>query len=314
VTRSPHTLAALASAAVRGLNPIRVESPPDFPHCEYDVAFVDDDRGMRWVVRAPRRTSAALSLEAEARVLAELRRRLPVAVPKPVGFVALPDGGRAVIYPYLSGAPLLVEDLQPATGLAVEVGRVIAALHEVPPEVFDEAGVPAYSADEYRLRRMAELDSAARSGDLPAALLERWERSLEDVSLWKFVSTPIHGDLAAEHILVDRVGARGPVHARVSGLIDWGAACVADPADDLAWVCLSEDEAAVDRVVEAYAMARREQPDRHLLDRARLAGELALVRWLNAGVAADDSSVIDEAQQAMLDLGRRFETGKPLGE
>ena len=30
-------------------------------------------------------------------------------------------------------------------------------------------------------------------------------------------------------------------------------------------------------------MARREQPDRHLLDRARLAGELALVRWLNAG-------------------------------
>ncbi len=33
-------------------------------------------------------------------------------------------------------------------------------------------------------------------------------------------------------------------------------------------------------------MGRREQPDRHLARRARLAGELALVRWLNAGLAA----------------------------
>jgi macrolide phosphotransferase len=314
VTRSPTTLAALASAAVRGLNPTRVESLPADVHSDYDVAFVDDDRGMRWVVRAPRRTAAALSLEAEARVLAELRRRLPVAVPDPVGFVALPEGGRAVIYPYLAGTPMVTGDLEPGTGLAVEIGRIIGALHEVPPEVFDEAGVPAYSADDYRLRRMAELDIAARAGDLPAALLARWERQLEDVSLWKFVATPIHGDLAAAHVLIDRVGARGPVHARVSGVTDWGEACVADPADDLAWVALSTDDRAVDTVLEAYAMARREQPDRHLLDRARLAGELALVRWLNAGMAADDSEIVDEAHQAIRSLAYRLQTAEPLAE
>jgi macrolide phosphotransferase len=312
VTRSPNALAALASAAVPGLNPVRVESPPDYAGAEYDVAFVDDDRGMRWVVRAPRRTAAALSLEAEARVLGELRRRLPVAVPEPVGFVPLPEGGRAVIYPFLVGEQLHADDLEAGSGLALEIGRVIAALHEVPPEVFDEAGVPTYSADDYRLRRMAELDSAARAGELPANLLTRWERYLEDVSRWRFAATPIHGDLAAEHVLVDRAGARGPVHARVSGLIDWAAACVADPADDLAWVALSADSGALDTVVEAYAMARREQPDRHLVQRARLAGELALVRWLNAGVAADDADIVDQAQTAMHHLAGQVAADQPL--
>ncbi len=312
MTRSPTALAALASAAVPGLNPVRVESPADYAYGEYDIAFVDDDRGTRWVVRAPRRTSAALSLEAEAQVLTELRRRLPVAVPEPVGFVALPEGGRAVIYPYLAGDQLHAADIAAGSGLAVEVGRVIAAVHEVPPEVFDQAGVPAYSAEDYRQRRLGELDIAARVGDLPAPLLARWERTLEDVSLWRFVATPIHGDLAAEHILVDRAGARGPVHARVSGLIDWGDACVADPADDLAWVTLTADERAIDTVLEAYVMARREQPDRHLMQRARLAGELALVRWLNAGSAAGDDDIVDQAHAAMRDLAARVAVTDPL--
>ena len=53
-------------------------------------------------------------------------------------------------------------------------------------------------------------------------------------------------------------------------------------------------------------MARREQPDRHLAHRARLAGELALVRWLNAGLAADDAGIVDEAHLAMRDLAERI--------
>lgn len=312
--RTPTALAALASAAMSGIRPIRVESPPDLPHCDYDVAFVEDDRGQRWVVRAPRRISAALSLEVEAQVLAELRRRLPVAVPQPIGFVSLPEGGRAVIYPFLLGRPMLIEDVEPRTGLAVELGKVVAAVHEVPPEVFDAAGVPSYTADQYRNRRMAEVDTAAQTGYLPARLLDRWERSLEDVRLWRFVPTPTHGDLATEHVLIERVGGLGPTHTRVSGLIDWGQACVADPADDLAWVTLSQDERAIDTVLESYAMGRREQPDRYLAARAHLAGELALARWLNAGVAVDESDVIDEAVLALRSLAERLQQAAPLGD
>ena len=53
-------------------------------------------------------------------------------------------------------------------------------------------------------------------------------------------------------------------------------------------------------------MGRREQPDRYLLERARLAGELALVRWLNAGLAGDDDAVVDEAPPAMRSLAYRL--------
>ena len=296
---------------MRGLNPIRA-TEPEFDGGEYDVAFVDDDRGQRWVVRAPRRVAAALSLEAEARVLAELRRQLPVAVPEPVGFVPLPEGGRAVIYPYLAGAVLHAPDLRPGPGLAVEIGRIFAALHEIEPGRFDQAGVPTYTAMEYRSRRLAELDQAARSGHVPGRLLEHWERELEDVSHWQFAATPIHGDLAAEHILIDRAGPRGPDQARVSGLLNWAEARVADPADDLAWVALTADAAAFDTVLESYVMGRREQPDRYLAQRARLAGELALVRWLNAGLAADDLGIVDEAHLAMRDLAARVAHDNPL--
>jgi hypothetical protein len=105
------------------------------------------------------------------------------------------------------------------------------------------------------------------------------------------VPTPVHGDLAGEHVLAHE--------GRVTGVLDWGEARVADPADDLAWVAASATPAAVDTVIEAYSLARGNRPDPHLLDRARLAGELALARWLLGGVAAEDAQVVDAATRAL---------------
>ena len=52
--RSPALLAALASAAVPGLDPVSVEALPSTPDQAFDVGFVRDHDGRRWVVRAPR--------------------------------------------------------------------------------------------------------------------------------------------------------------------------------------------------------------------------------------------------------------------
>lgn len=295
--RSALTLAALASASVAGLDPVTVGAPA-VDGMDFDVALVSDSRDRRWVVRAPRRTAAAAMIDVEARLLPRLAPRLPVAVPQPAGWCDLPEGGRCVVYPFLAGAPLQPGDLVPGDDLAAELGRVLAALHDVPPEVFDEAGAATYTAEEYRQRRLSDVDRAAATGHVPAPLLARWERSLEQVSHWRFASTPVHGDLAAEHVLVEG--------GRVSSIIDWGEARVADPADDLAWVVLGADGAALDSVLESYAMARAEQPDRHLLERATLAGELAFARWLLSGVAADDAAVVDHASAALVDLADRL--------
>ena len=52
---------------------------------------------------------------------------------------------------------------------------------------------------------------------------------------------------------------------------------MADPADDFAALVTEASPEAVDSVLEAYAHARVERPDQHLVRRARLAGELRLV-------------------------------------
>jgi aminoglycoside phosphotransferase (APT) family kinase protein len=291
-------LAALASAAVRGLQPVRTRGPVAGT-TNFDTAVVEDDRGRSWVARAPRHATAGAALECELQLLAGLAEpgraaALPFAVPQPAGTVPLPEGGRCVVYPYLPGAPLHPGELRPGPGLAAHLGRSLAALHDVPHRVVEDAGLPVYEAAEYRERRLAELDRAASTGHVPAALLTRWEKALEDVGRWRFQPAVVHGDLVAEHVLV--------ADGRVVGVLDWAEAKVADPADDLAWVAVGADTEALDSVLEAYALGRAEQPDRHLATRARLAGELALARWLLHGVTTDDAGVVDDAVQMLRDL------------
>ena len=77
---------------------------------------------------------------------------------------------------------------------------------------------------------------------------------------------------------------------------------VADPADDLAWLAAAAPQDVLDSIFEAYVVGRRELRDPHLLDRARLASELALLRWLMYGVRTENADVISDGEGMMLDL------------
>ncbi|MGL5866578.1 MAG: phosphotransferase [Dermatophilaceae bacterium] len=291
--RTPAFLAALASAAVPGLNPISVEALAGAPGRRFDIAFIQDSELRRWVVRAPRTDVAGAEMDRSMALLPLLARRLSFAVPAPRGFVALAEGGRAAVYPYLPGDPLDFGALPAGPGVAVEVGRALAALHDTDPAVVEEAGLPGYHADAYRTRRLAELDRAAATGLVPAALLGRWETALEDVALWRFAAVPTHGSLSGDRVLVvftdDADAASGRVHA-VTG---WEQAQLADPADDFAALVDEAAPDAVETVLEAYAHARVERPDPHLLTRARLAAELRWVTRLLVAVGRADPGATD---------------------
>ncbi|MGO3485445.1 MAG: phosphotransferase, partial [Cellulosimicrobium funkei] len=260
---------------------------------------VTDADGARWTVRAPRSLQAGAALEAEAELLGSLQHYaesgvLSFAVPRVSGTALLPEGGRAVVHPALEGEPLDVDSLRPGPGLAADLGRVLASVHELPRTIVDDAGLPGYEVEEYRARRMAELDEAAATGKVPPTLLRRWETALEDVSLWRFQPVVVHGDLGPEQVLV----ARG----RVVAVTDWASARVADPADDLAWLLVSAPPEAVDSIMEAYQLRRTELTDKHLLDRALLVGELALARWLLHGVRNGLDDVVADALDMLADL------------
>jgi len=175
----------------------------------------------------------------------------------------------------------------------------LAALHNVDRALFDEAGLPSYDADTYRTRRLSDLDRAAATGHVPTGLLARWERSLEDVSLWRFAPTPTHGALTGAHVLAVFDDDRDAGTGRVRGLTGWEAAKVADPADDFAALVTSASHAAFDSVLEAYAHARVDRPDKHLERRARLAGELRLVSELLTAVGLADQNGVEACTAKM---------------
>lgn len=266
---------------------------------DYDVAVVTGADAQDWVVRAPRTVVAGVALEAEIELLESLQVYveagvLPFTVPSVEGFALLPEGGRAVVHRRVPGRPLDVAALRPGPGLAADLGRSVAAVHELPTGVVEATGMPVYEAGEYRDRRLAEVDEAARTGKVPPTLLSRWETSLEDVALWRFQPVVVHGDLAPEHVLV--------ADGRVACVGGWAEARVADPADDLAWLLASAPPAAVESIMEAYQLRRTELTDPHLVDRALLAGELALARWLLHGVRNRLPDVVDDAVAMLAEL------------
>lgn len=298
MTRSPLALAALATVAIPGLD-ARDVRPAGSPGTDFDVAVVTDAERKRWAVRAPVHAAAGAALEAELALLGAFAHHadtgaLPFDVPRVAGSVPLEGGGRAVVHPVLRGSEVRLESLTGGPGLAAAIGRSVAAIHELPTSIVEDAGLASYDAQSYRERRLSEVDEAARTGKVPGTLLRRWEERLENVAWWRFRPTVVHGDLTASHVLTDG-------HL-VTGVLGWGEAKVADPADDLAWLLVAAPSDAVESIMEAYQLRRTELKDPHLTDRALLAGELALARWLLFGVRTKQDDVVADAEEMLAEL------------
>ncbi len=285
VRRTAAYLAALASTAVPDLDPVWVRAVHSGGAAGYDVGFVVDASRRRWTVRVPGTAAAGGRQEAVVPLLSSLASHVPFQVPQPQGFVAVAQG-RAMVYPHLDGWSLVLSSVPPGPGLAADVGRAIAALHGIDRRVLEEAGVPAYDAESYREHRLAELDQAAASGHVPVPLLQRWERALEDETLWRFSPVATHGRLTGRALLVVFDSEDDASTGHVRALTGWEDAKVADPADDLAAVLDECQPETADSVLESYANARSTQPDPHLRRRAVLAGELRHVTDLLAAVTA----------------------------
>lgn len=292
-------LAAIATAAVPGLTPVGVGALADDAD-DFDSALVRDAQQNEWRIRAPRHDEASMRLESELAALRSftpaIRASLPFRIPSVAGTVR--QGSlRTFVYNHLDGRNLPLDDLIAAGGAAAaNVGRTIAVVHGLPNEVVDRADLPMYSAEEFRQRRLNALDQAATTGKIPSRLLRRWEHALEDVSLWRFNPTVVHGDLHEENLLLDG--------ADVTAVTGWTDLHIGDPSDDLAWLAAAHEQSFSDAVFEAYAAARGERADPHLMRRAALSAEFALAQWLVKAVAVEDTARIAEAEEMLVDLDR----------
>lgn len=287
----------MATAAVPGLTPTAVSSAPDDP-ADFDSALLLDSEGKRWRVRSPRHAEASARLETEFLVLRAflpgIRAELPFLMPTVAGTVR--QGPLTTfVYSHLAGSTRSVEELGAASpAVAREIGAALAAIHDLPHALVSNADLPSYTPNEFRQRRLNELDQAATTGKIPPLLLRRWEHALEDVSLWRFNPCVVHGDLHEDNLLVDG--------DRVTAVTGWTDLRIGDPADDMAWLVASNDQDFVDAVLAHYTASRRDVPDAHLLRRAALSAEFALAQYLVKGIAAGNQDMIDEAESMLTAL------------
>lgn len=299
MARPAFTLAALATAALPGIEVVGCRSLSSGMGNRYDTAVVEARDAHWYVLRIPLKQSAESEQSAELVALGALsegaRSRLPFAVPvyrgqTPVGPT------RAVLYDFVSGTALTAEGLTSDADLATSVGKAIASIHSLPTSVVSSAGLPSRTAAESRADVRDLLASAAATGRVPNALVERWNSAVNDDALWQFVPRVTNGQLAADSILIE--------HNQVAGIIGWSGLSVDDPAKDVFWL-LSARGTHAHLAIESYLTFMREGTDSRFERRCRLYSELELLRWLMHGLEQRDEAIIADAVNLLDSLVQR---------
>ena len=188
--------------------------------------------GPGMVIRLPRTDWAQGAFDRQARWLPIIARSVPVEVPVP-----LRKGEPAFGYPYewgvyswLSGEPAVAGTTPAEADFASSLAALLAGL-----ELVDPAEAPAQRRGDLRARwdrPVREALDALRNDLDTRAAAAAWEQAL-DAAGWTGPPRWVHGDLMPANLLVTK--------GRLTGVIDWEAAGVGDPAVDLqvAWNTLS---------------------------------------------------------------------------
>jgi len=252
----------------------------------------------QWAFRFPRRTIAVPGVELEIATLPLLAPILPLPIPTPVFFGRPADG-----YPWpFFGSALLqgreacdaALDDEARVGLALEVAAFLRHLHavDVPHELpIDPNG---RAAMEFRVPRtrgqLAEVERLWRPPPAVERLLDEAERLPPAAP-----RAVVHGDLHFRHLLVDDA-------LRLSGVIDWGDLCRADPSVDLQLVWSFVPPAGRADVLRTYGPVTDEQLLRARVLALSLSAALA-VYGHEERLANVEREALDGLERAATDAG-----------
>jgi aminoglycoside phosphotransferase (APT) family kinase protein len=180
------------------------------------------------VVRLPRIQWAVEDVTKELQWLPRLQPFLPITVPLPLG-----EGRPGEGYPWawsvlrwVPGENPILGHLADPTSLATQLARFVGALHRIDPAGGPPAGrgVPLAERNAATRTAIEELRGLIDT----AATTQAWQEAMQ-APQWARSGVWIHGDLSPGNLLV--------VDGKLSGVIDFGALGVGDPACDLivAW-------------------------------------------------------------------------------
>jgi aminoglycoside phosphotransferase (APT) family kinase protein len=305
MARSPLILAALAKDAVPQFDFAQVKHLDGGTSGAFDAALLTAKSGEHFVVRMANSASAGTELEAEIRAIRSftpvIRLNLPFEVSQLIGDTQDSDGQRAMVFNFVYGNSIEISQVEPISDLTLSIATAIATIHKLPAELVQKAGFPELDPASNLKYRVSELDRAAQTGKVPPVLLQRWESALEDVSLFRYQPTVIHGSLNGHSML--------ELDGKVSGVLHWSGLRIADPAEDISWI-MGGGSTELSRNLMARYYEARPGADSNIWPRALLYSELELTRWLLHGYSTGNQEIIEDAVGMLLVLTEEVETGK----
>ncbi len=305
MARSPLILAALAKDAVPQFDFAQVKHLDGGTSGAFDAALLTAKSGEHFVVRMANSASAGTELEAEIRAIKTftpvIRLNLPFEVSQLIGDTQDSDGQRAMVFNFVYGNSIEIAQVEAISDLTLSIATAIATIHKLPVELVQSAGFPELDPASNLKYRVSELDRAAQTGKVPPVLLQRWESALEDVSLFRYQPTVIHGSLNGHSML--------ELDGQVSGVLHWSGLRIADPAEDLSWI-LGGAVPELSRNLMARYYEARPGSDSNIWPRALLYSELELTRWLLHGYSTGNQEIIEDAVGMLLVLTEEVESGK----
>ncbi|MFP5255497.1 MAG: aminoglycoside phosphotransferase family protein [Acidimicrobiia bacterium] len=205
------------------------------------------------VVRFPRIEWAAGQPEREASWLPRLAPHLPVAVPEPVALGEPAEGYpfRWAVHRWIPGELASPDRIDDPVRFALDLAQAVRALQQVPADEAPPARHRARPVQAYDQATRRAIDAAAHLIDADAATAV-WAEALAapphaGPPVW------VQGDLEGNCLV------RG---GQLCGIVDWGSACVGDPAVDVqvVWSPLFTDESRAAFIealeVDAATLAR----------------------------------------------------------
>jgi macrolide phosphotransferase len=261
-----------------------------------------DESGDSFELKIPRTPNGESELALEQAVLKALKpfaSELPFQISEYAGQTRDFDGTKAIVFTLLGGNAPDLAKLGPGP-FSTTFGNAMAAIHNLPLGTIRDAGLPEYDSATVLHSKVAELDKVAGSGRVPAILLTRWERALEDIGLFRFHPTITHGAISGDAVLIE--------NQQIVGLNSWGSVGIADPAEDFRWLAGGGLPSTFDDAMIHYRSVRP-SADENIAQRATLYSELELATWLLHCISTGDASAIKQAEDMIEDLRGHLEAG-----
>lgn len=232
--------------------------------------------GTRYVLRLAPDRDAALRQRRELRLRDLVRPHLPLAVPTSVAHGEWAPGLTYTLDTKVPGGTAERHDVS-AVGEA-DLAGLLTGLREVPARQAEALGVPRAAPRSLEVLRRAAEKAAVRLAAAdefdPARLHQLTPPAAVQLAAQPGTAVLVHHGLRGEHLVVSADG-------RVRGVLDWTAAAIGDPAEDIAGLAVAVGSPAAVRAATLAGYGAR--PCLRGLWLARCDTVIHLARQLDAG-------------------------------